>query len=73
LNRSEVLHEVKEHRKLLYTVRTRKVNWIGGVVLKNCFLNLVIDGKIKGRKEETGRLGRRRKQILDDLKEMWGS
>jgi len=72
LNRSEVLHEVKEHRKLLYTLRRRKANWIGGVVLRNCFLKHVIDGKIEGRIEETGRLGRRRKQILDDLKEMRG-
>jgi hypothetical protein len=72
LNRSEVLHEVKKHRKHLYTVRRRKAIWIGGVVLRNCFIKHVIDEKEEGRIEETGRLGRRRKQILDDLKEMRG-
>jgi hypothetical protein len=29
----------------------------------------VIEGKIEGRTEMTGRRGRRRKQLLDDLKE----
>jgi hypothetical protein len=29
----------------------------------------VIEGKLKGRTEMTGRRGRRRKQLLDDLKE----
>jgi hypothetical protein len=29
----------------------------------------VIEGKVEGRIEMTGRLGRRRKQLLDDLKE----
>jgi hypothetical protein len=64
LNGSEVLHIVLEHRKLLQTVMRKKANWIGGAVLRNCLLKHVTDGKIEGR------LGRRRKQILDDLKEM---
>jgi hypothetical protein len=72
LNRSEILHGVKEHRKLPNTVIRRKANWIGGVVLTNCLLKHVIDEKIEGRIEEMGRLGRRRKQIMDDLKEMRG-
>jgi hypothetical protein len=29
----------------------------------------VIEGKLEGRKEMTGRRGRRRKQLLDDVKE----
>jgi hypothetical protein len=34
-----------------------------------CLLQQVIEGKIKGRIEVTGRRGRRRRRLLDDLKE----
>jgi hypothetical protein len=34
-----------------------------------CLLKHVIEGKLEGRIEMTGRRGRRRKQLLDDLKE----
>jgi hypothetical protein len=36
---------------------------------RNCFLRQVIPGKIKGGKEVTGRRGRRRRKLLDELKE----
>jgi hypothetical protein len=36
---------------------------------RNCFLKHVIEGKTEGRIEVTGRRGRRRKQVLYDLKE----
>ena len=39
---------------------------------RNCLLKHVIEGKIKERLEVTGRRGRRRKQLLDDLKEKRG-
>jgi uncharacterized protein (UPF0335 family) len=39
-------------------------------VRRNCLLKHVIDGKIEGRIEVTERRERRRKQLLDDLKEM---
>jgi hypothetical protein len=35
----------------------------------NCLLKHVIEGKLEGRIDMTGRRGRRRKQLLDDLKE----
>jgi len=38
--------------------------------LRNCLLKRVIEGKIYGRKEVTGRRGRRSKHLLDDVKEM---
>jgi len=38
----------------------------------NCLLKHVIDGKIEGRIEVTGRQGRRRKHLLDDLEEKRG-
>jgi hypothetical protein len=36
---------------------------------RNCLLKHVIEGTLEGRIEMTGRRGRRRKQLLDDLKE----
>ena len=39
---------------------------------RNCLLQRVIEGKIKGRIEVTGRRGRRRMKLLDDLKERRG-
>jgi hypothetical protein len=38
----------------------------------NCLLRQVIEGKIKGRIEVTGRRGRRRMKLLDDVKERRG-
>jgi hypothetical protein len=36
---------------------------------RNCLLKHAIEGKLEGRTEMMGRWGRRRKQLLDDLKE----
>jgi hypothetical protein len=36
---------------------------------RNCLLKHVIEGKLEGRIEMTGRRGKRRKQLLDDLKD----
>jgi hypothetical protein len=64
----EVLHRVKEERNILHTIKRRKANWIGHMLHRNCLLKHV-EGKLKGRIEKTERRGRRRKQLLDDLKE----
>ena len=42
---------------------------IGHILRKDCLLQRVIEGKIKGGIEVTGRRGRRRRKLLDDLKE----
>jgi hypothetical protein len=39
---------------------------------RNCLLRQVIEGKIKGGKEVKGRRGRRRRKLLDGLKERRG-
>jgi hypothetical protein len=39
---------------------------------RNCLLRQVIEGKIKGGIDVTGRRGRRRRKLLDDLKERRG-
>jgi len=64
----EVLLRVKEQRNILHEIRKRKVNWIGHILSRNCILHWVIEGKIKGGIEVTGRRGRRRRKLLDDLK-----
>ena len=50
----------------------RKANWIGHILRRNCLLQQVIEGKIKGQIEVTRRRGRRRKKLLDDLQDRRG-
>ena len=45
---------------------------MGHILHGNCFLKHVIEGKIEGGAEVTGRRGRRLKHLLDDDKEMRG-
>jgi hypothetical protein len=68
----EVLHGVKEDRNTLHTIKRIKANWIGHILRRNCLLKHAIEGKLEGRIEMTGRRGRRRKQLLDDLNEKRG-
>jgi hypothetical protein len=65
----EVLLRVKEQRNILHEISKRKANWIGHILYRNCLLQQVIEGKIKGGIEVTGRRGRKRRKLLDDLKE----
>ena len=44
----EVLLRVNEQRNILHEIRKRKVNWIGHILRRNCLLEQVIEGKIKG-------------------------
>jgi hypothetical protein len=66
--RNGVLHRVKEERNILHTIKRRKSNWIGHILRRNFLLKHVIEGKLEGRIELTGRRGRRRKHLLDHLK-----
>jgi hypothetical protein len=68
----EVLHGVQEERNILHTVKRRKANWIGHILRRNFLLKRVIEGKIEGRIEVAVRRGRRRRQLLDDIKEKIG-
>jgi hypothetical protein len=70
--RNEVLLRVKEQRDILHEISTRKANWIGHIFRRNCLLRQVVEGKIKGGIEVTGRRGRIRRKLLDDLKERRG-
>ena len=64
----EVLLRVNEQGNILHEIRKRKTNWIGQILRRNCLLQQVIEGKIKGHIEVT----RRRKKLLDDLKDRRG-
>jgi hypothetical protein len=44
----ELLLRVKEQRNILHEISKRKSNWIGHILRRNCLLQRVIEGKIKG-------------------------
>ena len=56
----------------LHEIIKRKVNWIRHTLRRNCLLKRVIEGKIKGQIEVTRSQGRKRKKLLDDLKDRRG-
>jgi len=62
-----VYNGVKDDRNMLDIMKRRNANRIDHNLRRNC--RKVTEGKIQGRTEMTGR-GRRRKQLMDDLKEM---
>jgi hypothetical protein len=67
--KTEELQRVKEKRYILRTIKRRKANWFGHILHRNYLLKHVTQGKWGGGIEVMGRRGRRRKQLLDDMKE----
>jgi hypothetical protein len=65
----KLLRKFKMEKNILHIMERRKTYSTGHLVRRNCLLKHVIDGKI----EVTGRRGIRRKQLLDDFKEMFGN
>ena len=65
----ELLLRVNEQRNILHDIRKRKGNWFGHILRRNCLIKQVIEGKIKG---EMTKRGRRRRKLLDDLKDRRG-
>ena len=68
----EVLLRVKAQSNILREISKRKANWIGHILRGKCLPRQFIEGKINGGIEVTGRRGRRRRKLLDDLKERRG-
>jgi hypothetical protein len=68
----DVLLRAKERRNILHEIHKRKANWIGHILHRNCLLQRVIEGRIQGGIEVTGRQERRCRKLLDDLKERRG-
>jgi hypothetical protein len=50
----EVLFTVKEQRNILHEISKQKANWNGHILHRNCLLQRVIEGMIKGWIEVTG-------------------
>jgi hypothetical protein len=44
-----------EERNIQHEIRKRNSNWIGHILRRNCLLQRVIEGQIKGGIEVTGR------------------
>jgi hypothetical protein len=68
----EVLQTVEEEGSIVQDIKRRNANWIGHILHRNCVLKHVIEGKVERRIKVTERRGRRRKQLLDDIKEKRG-
>jgi hypothetical protein len=51
----EVLQRVKEERNILPTVKRRKANWIVDSLRRNYILKHIVEGKIEGMVEVTGK------------------
>ena len=56
----------------MHEISKWKADWMGHILRRNCFLKNVIEGKIIGGIEVTARRGRRRRKLLDELKERRG-
>jgi hypothetical protein len=54
---------IKGQRNILHEIRKRKANWICHILLRNCLLQRVIEGRIQRRIEVTGRQGRRHRKL----------
>ena len=65
ITNEEVLAKVQENRSILKVIKQRKANWIGHILRGEGLLRDITEGKIAGKR---GR-GRKRIQLLDDLKE----
>jgi hypothetical protein len=64
----EVLHRDNDERNILHTVKRGKAKLIGQILRGNCLVKQVIGGQIEGRIKMTGRRGRRREQVLHELR-----
>jgi hypothetical protein len=63
-----MVFKIRFNYTLYNVMKRRKANWIGNILLRDCLLTHVTEGKIKGSLEVTGRGGRKCKQLLDTLR-----
>ena len=64
LTNEQVLDRIGEKRTLLKNILCSKANWIGHILRRNCLLHDAIEGQMT----EAKGVGRRRTQLLDDLR-----
>ena len=55
-----------EERNILHTIKRRRTNWIGHILRRNFFYNMLLKKRWKEGNVSGGR-GRRRKLLLDEL------
>ena len=61
----QVLDRIGEKRTLINNILRRKANWIGYILRRNCLLHDAIEGQMT----EVKGVGRKRTQLLDDLRD----
>ena len=72
MRNDKVFLRFNEQRNILHEIIKRKVNWISHILRRNCLLKQIIEGKVEEEMEVTRRRGRRRKKLLDGLKDRRG-
>ena len=60
----QVLDRIGKKRTLPKNILRRKANWIGHILRRNCLLHDAIEGQMP----EVKGVGRRKTQLLDDLR-----
>ena len=60
----QLLDPIGQKRTLLNNILRRKSNWIGHILRRNCLLHDAIEGQMT----EVNGVGRRRTQLLEDLR-----
>jgi hypothetical protein len=65
----EVWHKAKVEQYIQHTLKRRKANWNDHILRRSYNLKHGFEGNIEGGIEVKGKRRRRRKQILNDLKE----
>lgn len=55
----------RKRKNVRHTIKRSKANWIGNILYTNCRLKQIAEEKVQG----TKRPGRRRKQLVSDVKE----
>jgi hypothetical protein len=65
MKNEDILHRDEKEKSLLHIIKRRKANWIGHMLRRNCLLKQVM----KGKREGTGRQGRRCKKLVEGLRE----
>ncbi|WP_410967417.1 hypothetical protein, partial [Salmonella sp. SAL04191] len=64
IRNEDVLQRIGESRKLIGKIRRRKANWVGHHLRRECMIKEVIEGKLEGRRA----MGRKRFQLIDELR-----
>ena len=67
----EMLHRVKK-RNIIQIIIRRNAKWIGHILCRNFLLKHFVEGRMEGRIEVTRWRGRKRKPLLNNLKQKRG-